>query len=150
MKFKKVEEVERLPKKYSPSEVFEWYNSSVASYNGKHEMSDKKYKTMFDGHLIKVYSLRYFTFIKSLTCCTCGITRLYFYKERTDLNSGYHLNLYGCDSNGDEVLMTKDHIIPVTKSGKNHTSNLQTMCTNCNRIKDSMLPHEYEAFILAK
>ena len=31
--------------------------------------------------------------------------------------------------------MTKDHIIPKSKGGKNELSNYQTMCTYCNNEK---------------
>jgi len=44
----------------------------------------------------------------------------------------FHLNLYGFDENGEEVLMTRDHIIPVSRGGKNHLSNYQVYCWKCN------------------
>ena len=43
--------------------------------------------------------------------------------------------LYAVNENGIEVLMTKDHIIPVSKGGKNILSNYQTMCELCNLEK---------------
>ena len=42
--------------------------------------------------------------------------------------------MYGV-KNGEEVLFTKDHIIPKSKGGKNHISNYQTMCEPCNSEK---------------
>jgi 5-methylcytosine-specific restriction endonuclease McrA len=47
----------------------------------------------------------------------------------------FHLNLYGIDSNGREVMLTKDHIIPRSKGGKNKLSNYQPMCIHCNKKK---------------
>jgi len=38
---------------------------------------------------------------------------------------------------GHEVLMTKDHIIPKSKGGKNTLKKYQTMCTHCNCRKGS-------------
>ena len=46
----------------------------------------------------------------------------------------FHLNLYGIN-NGEEVMMTKDHIVPKSKGGSNGLKNMQTMCTVCNEIK---------------
>ena len=45
-----------------------------------------------------------------------------------------HFNLYFID--GDNyVLMTKDHILPHSKGGKDVIDNYQTMCEICNNIK---------------
>lgn len=37
---------------------------------------------------------------------------------------------------GDDVNLTKDHIIPVSKGGTAHSLNLQTLCYFCNEEKD--------------
>ena len=39
------------------------------------------------------------------------------------------------DDNGQEVLITKDHIIPKSKGGKDKLDNYQTMCVRCNKRK---------------
>ena len=41
------------------------------------------------------------------------------------------------NENGEEVLMTKDHIIPKSLGGKNTIYNLQPMCQFCNSRKGS-------------
>ena len=46
---------------------------------------------------------------------------------------------YAIDGNGKEVLMTKDHIFPHNKGGKNNISNYQTMCVKCNVAKGSRI-----------
>lgn len=56
-------------------------------------------------------------------------------KEKRPKDVSYHLNLYAVDENGKEILMTKDHIIPKSKGGKDHISNYQTMCVRCNMTK---------------
>ena len=58
------------------------------------------------------------------------------FQQRIDV---YHFNLYAINDSGDEVLMTKDHIIPKSKGGKNHLSNYQPMCCYCNCKKDNSL-----------
>lgn len=92
----------------------------------------------FDGEMIKMWSLRYQVFKKDrCTCKKCGMKGTFFWMERNKYNEGkcYHFNLYGIDSEGKEVLFTKDHIIPVSKGGRNDLSNLQTMCQKCNEEK---------------
>jgi 5-methylcytosine-specific restriction endonuclease McrA len=59
-------------------------------------------------------------------------------KNMPNINA-YHFNLYAIDDNGDEILMTKDHIIPKSKGGRNHLSNYQPMCCVCNQKKDNKI-----------
>lgn len=102
---------------------------------------DKRYaKIDFNGDLIKGNSQRYQTFFtKGCKCVKCGIEGKYFAKERFRDQSTYHLNLYTVDDNGNEVLMTKDHIIPQSKGGSDDISNYQTMCEPCNKEKGSKI-----------
>lgn len=95
----------------------------------------------FYGDPLKANSQRYTLFFKKgFRCVKCGIEGKYFAKERDTQNNSdkYHLNLYAIDENGNEVLMTKDHIIPRSKGGRNIIENYQTMCTRCNNAKGDM------------
>ena len=96
---------------------------------------------LLDGDPIKPSSDRYKTFFnKGCTCVTCELKGSFFAKERVDgSNERYHLNLYGINEHGHEVLMTKDHIIPKSKGGKNSLINYQTMCTKCNEQKGNQV-----------
>lgn len=97
-------------------------------------------KVDFDGDLIKGNSQRYQTFFtKGCKCAICGIEGKFFAKEKFADQSTYHLNLYAVDNNGDEILMTKDHIIPRSKGGIDDISNYQTMCKLCNEAKGNKL-----------
>jgi 5-methylcytosine-specific restriction endonuclease McrA len=84
-------------------------------------------------------SIRLQTFKKDTVCVSCGIQGEFFWLERNG-NPQYHLNLYGLNEYGHEVLMTKDHIIPKSKGGSNGLHNMQTMCTKCNLKKADKLP----------
>lgn len=97
---------------------------------------DVRYKEI-NGVLVKMSSQRYAVFQKSVTCTKCGISGSFFAIERADFpeNVRYHLNLYAKDKNGNEVLMTKDHIVPASKGGRSILSNYQTMCVRCNSKK---------------
>jgi hypothetical protein len=90
----------------------------------------------FDGDKIHMASDRYKTFLTSGTkCVDCGLEAKYFAKERDWKQLQYHFNLYGVNDNGEEILFTKDHVIPKSKGGKNELSNYQTMCSKCNELK---------------
>ena len=85
------------------------------------------------GHKLKTSSLRYQIFSRSLTCSLCGIKGNFFAIE-TNKEEAPHANLYAV-KDGKEILMTKDHIIPTSKGGRNIPENLQTMCAVCNLKK---------------
>lgn len=95
-------------------------------------VADKQY-------MIHMDSERYHTFAKSKKCVCCGIEGTVMCLDRA-VNSNPkdppHFNLYA-EKNGILILMTKDHIIPRTKNGPNHISNYQTMCNDCNEVKDN-------------
>ena len=70
---------------------------------------------------------------KGITCVNCGVQGEFFALE-TDKGGGVHLDLYGT-INGEEVLLTIDHIIPKSKGGLNDMINYQVMCKLCNEMK---------------
>jgi hypothetical protein len=95
----------------------------------------------FDGQWVNMNSQRYELFKgKGCSCIRCGLEGTHFWLE-CDVNNfnpekpKYHFNLYGFDTEGNEVLMTKDHILPKSRGGKNHYSNYQPMCFTCNQEK---------------
>lgn len=102
----------------------------------------KKLKfTIICGEEIHTFSDRYKVFFtKGYKCSKCGIEGKFFALEKSSENEKrYHLNLYGFDKDGNEVLMTKDHIVPHSLGGKNILNNYQPMCVNCNVKKGNNL-----------
>jgi 5-methylcytosine-specific restriction endonuclease McrA len=107
----------------------------------KKEKGSKKSYIGKDGqeYLINMTSQRYELFkAKGCTCVVCGLKGTYFtmesnYKQYQE--GKLHFNLYGVNAEGNEILITKDHIIPKSKGGKNHLENYQTMCYDCNQKK---------------
>lgn len=127
----------------------------------------------FGGDPIMLISQRYFLFNHNHVCVRCGLEGLFFAKERSakrikvqvpgegrhniqfrplnDERANWHLNLYALkllqDGSFREVLMTKDHIIPRAKGGKDIMSNYQTMCSICNGNKADNLQESQVPFI---
>jgi hypothetical protein len=94
----------------------------------------------FDGEMIDMNSDRYHCFAeKGIKCVRCGLEGKFFAMERFPNENFYHFNLYALNDRGDEVLMTKDHILPRSKGGPDHIDNYQTMCTHCNGKKGNSL-----------
>jgi hypothetical protein len=108
-----------------------------------------------DGFKVKVHSQRYQLFKKKgIVCVKCGMVGKFFVLEATEegiqmaakrgVEPSYHFNLYGLADDGSEVLMTKDHILPVSRGGTNRIENLQVMCTKCNGAKKARLESFFE------
>lgn len=104
-----------------------------------------KYAKLPDNKKFKPKSHRLVLFkTKGVHCVECGIEGTLFALESHREEISPHHNLYGIDGyddNGDiiEVLMTKDHIHPRAKGGKNVMENYQTMCAPCNVKKADTL-----------
>lgn len=48
--------------------------------------------------------------------------------------------MYGIDEQGQEVMLTKDHIYPKSKGGLNNIKNYQVLCSRCNSKKSDNSP----------
>lgn len=103
----------------------------------KKRISSKR--TLFDGLPLKLTTLRMMTFFEDgTTCHCCGLEAAYFAIERNaseaqrNPGTNYHLNLWGIDQEGEEVLFTHDHTLARALGGKDDRSNTKTMCTKCN------------------
>ena len=125
----------RKGRKYTTKEVL----VHVSTLHGH-----RKKKVEFDGDMIKVTSDRLFAFKESLACAECGIKGMFFVKERDYSQKTFHFNLYAINGDGEEILMTKDHVVPKAKGGPNHPDNYQTMCRECNAEKKDELALETE------
>jgi len=137
---RRLKEVEkRLPRGYSISGSYVRLNirfpiDFIIRHVGIWEMN-------FRGHPVRMDSQRYRVFKeKGTTCVTCGLKGRHFRLERHALDkriarNRFHFNLYAVNGAGQEVLMTKDHIIPKSRGGNNKLENLQPMCRHCNEKK---------------
>lgn len=87
-------------------------------------------------------STRLLVFTKSTRCHICNVEGSYFYIEKhvhkNETEPSWHLNLYA-NKNGREILMTRDHIYPKSKGGKNTLENSQTLCVYCNSRKSNKI-----------
>ena len=103
-----------------------------------------KFKT--NGVEVKLFSKgsRLKTFFHHGTkCSACGMEAQFYAVERPAHEVGdfpYHLNLYGIDTNGQEVLFTHDHTLARSAGGKDNIDNTTTMCRPCNFAKSLIEP----------
>ena len=97
-------------------------------------------KVRFDDEWINMASDRYKCFATyGTTCVECGIEGQYFIMERQGHFGQYHFNLYALDESGNEILMTKDHIVPKSRGGRDELENYQPMCSRCNHKKGNQI-----------
>ena len=100
------------------------------------------------GKRVRTTGTRLGAFKRDLICVGCGLVGSRFYIERSgnfgSISHGWHLNLYAVRKSGSHALMTRDHIMPTSRGGKNRLTNCQTMCTNCNHAKGDSVPEGIE------
>lgn len=104
---------------------------------------------VFDGAEVNLGILNVRLFAqKGCDCVNCDLKGEYFRVERTgagnSIYNDWHLNLYGTDQLGREMMITKDHIHARSKGGSDDISNLQPMCLTCNTNKKSMSMEEFQ------
>lgn len=89
------------------------------------------------GTVVKVTGLRLQTFAtKGCKCSACGLEATHFAIEANSEGAhSWHLNLWGYDAAGEEVLFTHDHTIDRADGGADNASNTTTMCSPCNAAK---------------
>ncbi len=97
-----------------------------------------------DTHSVGITSLRLRTFArdfskcKDLRCPKCNTVASFFAIENFSHSTQQtkpHLNLYGLNAAGEEILFTHDHIKARVFGGADNLGNTQTMCYRCNQSK---------------
>ena len=122
---------------YEPNEILQMV--STITRPKQIFIGDYEYK-------VKLSTTRLLCFKKSIKCVRCGIKGVVMSLDLDKLHRRHyvaHFNLYA-HKNGKYVLMTKDHIVPVSKGGKGDLSNLQTMCHTCNHRKGNRIKKKDE------
>lgn len=129
----------RKPKQYSIADVLQHVEANTNKKTGP--------QIDFDGDTIRMGSQRYQVFkYKGTRCVGCGVQGRYFFKEKHYPSSCWHFNLYAVDGDGNEVLMTKDHIVPKARGGRDILDNYQPMCAQCNALKADTIGSEMAGF----
>tara|TARA_R110002020_G_scaffold248845_2_gene462840 strand:- start:5089 stop:5496 length:408 start_codon:yes stop_codon:yes gene_type:complete len=110
--------------------------SILNSATDKPQNRKHKIKIEINGQMINMSSLRLLTFKeKGVDCVTCSTKGKFLALEKHRSSTVYHINLYGIYSDGEEVLMTKDHILAKSNGGEDTLENMQPMCSKCNLEK---------------
>ena len=111
----------------------------VFPYIEKYYEEPRREKAQIGEFFVNVSSLRLKTFFKcGPECACCAIKASFFAVERSPGVNGYHLNLYGLNQEGKEILFTHDHILARGAGGQDHISNTETMCGPCNWEKGAL------------
>lgn len=93
-------------------------------------------KVLINGELVNAKSLRLKTFYHHGTkCVKCKLQASFFALERNQTEETYHMNMWGVNSTGEEILFTHDHTLARSLGGKDNINNTKTMCYTCNQEK---------------
>lgn len=131
-------------KKYGIQDVFDLIGEEYLTRNTDYHKRDVSISV--DGFEVYPVSLRYMTFYqKGTTCVCCGKKGTHF-KLCGDPNTNRrHFNLFADDGS----LLTKDHILPKSKGGRDAVENMQTMCESCNNEKGNTYPGVTKKYVVA-
>lgn len=92
--------------------------------------------------------VRLFLEKKDFVCHCCGLKTKFAtvesncFERSAEKRKSVHINFYGIDFAGKEVLMTWDHIQPRSLGGKNNLNNAQCLCCYCNTYKGNSYTFE--------
>lgn len=100
---------------------------------------------IFFNQRVRLTSSRYKVYSqKGTVCAMCGLRGTFFALEQS-LNQEtkkFHFNLYGYNRQGEEVMLTVDHIMPKSKGGSDELNNKQCLCFRCNNKKGDKIPSD--------
>jgi len=72
-----------------------------------------------------------------------GLQEHYTVQEWKDLKIKYGNKCLACGKKEPEILLTPDHIIPISKGGSNTIDNIQPLCRTCNFKKNNKRSTDY-------
>lgn len=106
----------------------------------KYYYNKDRVRVNIEEHFVNVSSLRLKSFLLHGTNCSCCENKAAFFAVERDngSNSSYHLNLYGFDKDGAEILFTHDHILARGLGGSDTIDNTRTSCGPCNWQKGQL------------
>lgn len=113
----------KILKTYTPEEIKAYGNSDFFL---DPEVTDKKIK-LRRAHILNEIGYQCYD-------SDCGLKDFYF-ALGIDNGGGIHLDLYGIDKKGDDVMITIDHIKPKSKGGGDETKNYRPLCKPHNEMK---------------
>lgn len=93
-------------------------------------------RATFGKYKVSMQAGRYWLYKnKGTNCFYCHLQGAYFSLERFSNvpESKVHFNLYALDG----TMITRDHIIPVSRGGNSMMHNVQPLCTICNLKKSN-------------
>jgi len=99
----------------------------------------KARRVQVGSHEVHVTSLRLRVFLlKGTKCYICGTQATHFSIDKFRLksqNEAPHMNMWGVNPDGTDLLFTHDHVLARGHGGKDKIENAETCCTTCNGHK---------------
>ena len=132
----KLLKLDKIRQQKSKVVLGEFYPDDVLPYASDNN-EKREYVINGKSYLVNMDSQRYFVFRVSRRCAACGLEGMKMLLEMNPRDKNPHFNLYAIE-HGELVLMTKDHIQPISAKGKNVLSNYATMCSTCNNLKGNV------------
>lgn len=125
-------------KTYPIEPIFDFIRNNPLDINirkGDYNKQSSAFYIDEDGNKCKLRRARIF-FEMGVDCAKCGLEAKFFALEKW-ADGSYHLDLYGVDDAGDDVLMTIDHVHAKSKGGPDHLDNYAPLCKCCNELKSN-------------
>lgn len=122
-----------------------WFYHELRPYVGKkerrpHSKSKFRLETPHGDYLINTHSQRLKCFKRNPICAYCDRVGALWLLQKQSSDTDWCLNLYAIDPNDKLVLMTRDHIFPISRGGGDGLYNSTTSCEPCNKKNAAHIP----------
>lgn len=125
-----------------------WFYHELQSYigdgtrkRGQRDIRQKfRLETPHGDYLINTHSRRLKCFKRDPRCAYCDRVGALWLLQKQACDTDWCLNLYAIDPNDKLVLMTRDHVFPISRGGGDALYNSTAACEPCNKKKGASIP----------
>lgn len=121
-------------------ELHHFIGSTKKGGKGRGKRRKFRLETPHGEYLINLHSPRLKCFKRDPKCAYCNRVGVLWLLQKQPTDTEWCLNLYAIEPNDRLVLMTRDHVFPVSLGGANALFNAATACEPCNKKKGAEVP----------